>query len=203
MIKITKTQRDQLIGVAAGAVAVMAALWYFVILAQDKELAVTKTNCVKMRTKIKDASAEVSRAEKIGLELTNCMQQLSQREATFAPAREPYSWMVEVMGRFYLPPGDVKRYKTVSIIDYKPPEISEKGVIGDFPYRWARFHITSEGHYHDFGKFIANFENTFPYFAIQNLDISVPGLRQAQDPDKLSFSFDVVTPQLPSGAETK
>ncbi|MGD0412173.1 MAG: hypothetical protein ABSC18_10765 [Verrucomicrobiota bacterium] len=203
MIKITKTQRDQLIGVAAGAVAVMAALWYFVILAQGKELAVTQANCVKMRTKIKDASAEVSRAEKIGLELTNCMQQLSRREATFAPAREPYTWMVGLMGDFAVPPKEVHHYKTVSISDVKPPDISERGVIGDFPYKWARFHITGEGHYHDFGKFIANFENNFPYFAIQNLDIFVPDIRQSRDPDMLAYSFDVVTPQLPSGAETK
>lgn len=203
MIKITKTQRDQLIAVAFAAVAAMAALWYFVVVAQGKELAATQASCVKMLTKLTDASAKVHRAEKIGLELTNCMQQLSQREATFAPAREPYSWMVDVMRRFYLPAEDVHRYKSVSNIDFKPPEISEKGIIGDFPYKWARFHVTGEGHYHDFGKFIANFENNFPYFTIQNLEISVPGLRQAQDPDMLAYSFDIVTPQMNSGAETK
>jgi len=203
MTKITKTQRDQLIVVAIVAVALMAALWSLVVAAQDKELAATKAYCIKARDKLKNASAEVNRAEKIGLELTNCMQQLNQREATFAPAREPYSWMVEVMGHFYLPPEEVHRYKSVSNIDFKPPEISEKGVIGNFPYKWARFHITGEGHYHDFGKFIANFENAFPYFSIQNLEISVPGIRQAQDPDMLAYSFDIVTPQMPSGAETK
>ena len=200
MIKITKTQRDQLIGVAAGAVAVMAALWYFVILAQGKELAVTQANCVKMRTKIKDASAEVSRAEKVSLELTNCLEKLKEREATFAPEHEPYSWMVGVMGHFYLPSNDLQRYRTVSNIDFKPPEISDKGIIGSFPYKWAKFHITGEGRYHDFGKFIADFENAFPYFRIQDLDISVPGIRS--DPDMLAFSFDIVAPQVPS-TETK
>jgi hypothetical protein len=92
-------------------------------------------------------------------------------------------------------------YKTVAIADIKPPEISDKGVIAGFPYKWAKFHITGEGHYHDFGKFIADFENAFPFFRIENLDIGVPGLRK--DVDMLSYSFDIVTPQVPAAAETK
>ena len=46
---------------AIGAVGVIAALWYFVVLAQDKELAATKANCAKMRAKLKDAYAEKRR----------------------------------------------------------------------------------------------------------------------------------------------
>ena len=201
MIKITKTQRDQLTVVAAGAVVVMAALWYFVVLAQGKELAATKANCVKMRTKLKDASAEVSRAERISLELTNSLERLKGREATFAPEHEPFSWMMEKMRNFQLPENEMHRYKTVSIADIKPPEITEKGVIAGFPYKWAKFHITGQGRYHDFGKFVADFENAFPYFRIEDLDISVPGVRQ--DQDMLAFNFDIVAPQVPSGAETK
>jgi Tfp pilus assembly protein PilO len=203
MIKLTKAQRDQLIAVAIGAVAIMAALWYLVIVAQGKELAVVQANCKTMRTKLDAASDKVKQAEEKNLELTNCLATLHQREATFAPAHEPYSWMVEVMARFSLPAEEVLRYKSVSNIEPKPPEISDKGVIAGFPYKWARFHITGQGHYHDFGKFVADFENAFPYFSIQNLEISVPGIRQAQDPDMLAYSFDVVTPQLSSGAETK
>ena len=105
------------------------------------------------------------------------------------------------MRAFWSPGNDVHHYKTVSIADIKPPEITEKGVITAFPYKWAKFHITGEGHYHDFGKFIADFENAFPFFRIENLDISVPGLRK--DPDMLSYSFDIVTPQVPAAAETK
>jgi len=201
MIKLTKAQRDQLIAVAIGAVGVMAALWYFVVLAQGRELAATQASSVKMRTKLKDASAKVIQAENVSRELTNSLEKLKAREATFAPEHEPYSWMVGVMGHFYLPANDLHRYKTVSNIDFKPPEISDKGVIGGFPYKWAKFHITGQGRYHDLGKFIADFENAFPYFRIQDLDIGLPSVRQ--DPDMLAFSFDVVTPQVGSGAETK
>jgi Tfp pilus assembly protein PilO len=201
MIKLTKAQRDQLLAVAIAAVGVMAALWYFVVLAQGRELAATRASSVKMTTKLKDASAKMIQLENVGRELTNCLEKLKAREATFAPEHDPYSWMVGVMGRFSLPASDLHRFKSVSNIDFKLPEISDKGLLGGFPYKWAKFHITGQGRYHDLGKFIADFENAFPYFRIQDLDIGLPSIRQ--DPEMLAFNFDIVAPLAPSGGETK
>jgi hypothetical protein len=138
----------------------------------------------------------VGEADMIGERLTNTLERLTLREAGFAPEHEPYSWMREVMNRFYLPPNGALPFKTVSKIDFKQPEIAEKGVIADFPYKWAVFHITGEGHYHDFGKFIADFENAFPFFSIRNIDISVPTVKA--DTDMLAYSFDIVTLQVSS-----
>ncbi len=201
MTRINKSQRDQLIAVAFGAAAVIACLWYAVVLAQNKQLKVAEANCVKMRNTLKVGSDKVRQADVVGAELARNQEALKQRESGLAPEREPISWMAETMRAFWSPGNDVHHYKTVSIADIKPPEITEKGVITAFPYKWAKFHITGEGHYHDFGKFIADFENAFPFFRIENLDISVPGLRK--DPDMLSYSFDIVTPQVPAAAETK
>ena len=201
MIKLTKTQRDQLIAVALGAAAVIVCLWYLVVLAQNKQLAAANANCVKMRKVLKDASDKVRAADLVSAELARSQEALKQREAGFAPEHEPFSWMMEKMRNFQLPANELHRYKSVSIADIKPPEITDKGLIRGFPYKWAKFHITGEGYYHDFGKVIADFENAFPCFRIQDLDISVPGIRK--DPDMLSYSFDIVTPQVPGAAETK
>jgi Tfp pilus assembly protein PilO len=203
MIKINKAQKQQLIAVGVGAVAVMTALWYFVVRAQHDELAATIKNCDTMRVKLKDEHEMVYQAEQIALDLTNCLEKLHQREAGFAPEHEPYSWMRGVMDRFYLPPNGRHPYKTVSNIDFKQPEITDKGgIIAAFPYKWARFHITGEGRYHDFGKFIADFENAFPCFRIQDLDISASLTGIRTDPYTLSFSFDIIAPQVPA-TETK
>jgi hypothetical protein len=202
MIKITKKQRQQLSAVGVGTVAVIFALWYFVVRAQRKQLEDTNKSCATMTAKLKNEHEMVYQAEQIGLELTNCLEKLHQREAGFAPEHEPYSWMRGVMDRFYLPPNRGHPYKTVANIDFKQPEITEKGVIAAFPYKWAKFHITGEGRYHDFGKFIADFENAFPYFRIQDLEVSasLPGIRT--DPFTLAYSFDVIAPQVPA-TETK
>ena len=153
-----------------------------------------------MREKLGNERTTVHQAEAIGEELTNSLEKLTLREAGFAPEHEPYSWMRGVINRFYLPPNGALPYKTVSKVDFKQPEITDKGVLFGFPYKWAVFHITGKGHYHDFGKFVADFENAFPYFSIRDVDISVPAVKA--DPDMLSYSFDLVTPQV-SGTERK
>jgi len=201
MIKFSKSQREQLIAVAVGAVAVIACLWYAVVLAQNKQLKAAEANCVKMRNTLKVGYDKVRQADVVEAEMARNLEALKQREAGLAPEREPFSWMAEVLRNFWSPGNDIHHYKTVTIADIKPPEISDKGVITGFPYKWAKFHITGEGHYHDFGKFIADFENAFPFFRIENLEIGVPSLRK--DPDMLAFNFDIVTPQVPSAAETK
>jgi len=59
--------------------------------------------------------------------------------------------------------------QTVSKIDFKQPEIAEKGVIADFPYKWAVFPHHRRGPLSMIGKFIADFENAFPFFSIRTL----------------------------------
>jgi Tfp pilus assembly protein PilO len=199
MIKITKAQRDQLIAVAIGGVAVIAGLVYFVVFAQEKELKTIKANQVKTQAKLNDESAQVREAQQVGQALTNSQEALRQREVNFAPEREPQIWLVGVMQHFCLPTNDLQRYRSLSILDIKPPEITDKGDVAGFPYKWAKFHITAQGYYHDFGRFTADFENSFRYFRIQDLEITAPLVRQ--DPDMLSYSFDIVAPQV--SAETK
>jgi Tfp pilus assembly protein PilO len=200
MTKITKKQKSQLTAVGGVAVVVIAGLWYFVVRAQNAELATANAKCAMMKGKLDNEHTMVYSAEKIGEELASVREKLKLREAAFAPEHEPYSWMREVMNRFYQAPNGALPYKTVSKIDFKQPEITDKGIIADFPYKWATFHITGEGHYHDFGKFVADFENAFPYFSIRNIDITVPTIKT--DPEMLAYSFDIVTPQV-SGTEKK
>jgi hypothetical protein len=196
MTKINKKQRSQLIAVGVGALAVIAGLWCLVVRAQHTALKGKIADCAKMKEKLGNERRTVGEADIIGERLTNTLERLALREAGFAPEHEPYSWMREVMNRFYLPPNGALPYKTVTKIDFKQPEITDKGVITGFPYKWAVFHITGEGHYHDFGKFIADFENAFPYFSIRNIEISVPTVKT--DADMLAYSFDIVTPQVSS-----
>ena len=201
MIKLSKTQRDQLLAIAMGTVGVIAALWFFVVAAQNSELAATNKKIADMKAKLISASSVIREADQINAELNRNLDILKAREATFAPEHDPYSWMEETTAHFLLPPGDAHRYKTATITDIKTPEITDKGVIGSFPYKWARFHITGQGYYHDFGKFICDFENNFKYFHIENLEVFTPTIRDI--PETLSFNFDIVTPQVSSAPDTK
>jgi hypothetical protein len=195
MIKPTKTQRDQLVGVAVGAVVVMVALWYLVVMAQQRQLRAIQVKCDKMTDSLRAGDALVRQGQQIGQQLTNLLETLQKREADLAPGHAPYDWMISKIPQFIL------TRKGVNIPSVSSPEISDKGLLPGFPYKWATFHIKGVGFYREFGKFFADFENTFPYYRIQNVEISTAGV--GEDAEKLSFSFDIVTPLVPTGQEAK
>jgi hypothetical protein len=53
--------------------------------------------------------------------------------------------------------------------------------------------ISGSAHYHDIGKFVADFENQFPTSRILNLDISPSSVTAADEKEKLAFKMDIVS----------
>jgi hypothetical protein len=194
--KLSKAQRDQLIGIGMGALMLMGLLWYFGVTDRQHELAVTRKKTVEMRQKLHDAEALMRRGDEISGTLQTRSQLLAKREAGLAPDRDAYVWVLDTVNAF------IQSRKGVNIDSYSQPEVSDTGIIPRFPYRWATFHLKGTGYYQDFGKFFADFENAFPYFRIQNLTMSAnagPGM----EAEKLSVAFDLVAPVATSSQEIK
>jgi hypothetical protein len=182
-----------LIGVAVGTVAAIGALWYFVVSAQQSQIKTIAKKTAQMKDTVSTADKLVRTSLEVGFDLTNRMNMLQKREEGLAPDHDPYAWMLDRIGKFIQP------RTGVNMKEMSREEVSEKGFIPHFPYKWATFHIKGVGYYHSFGKFFADFENAFPYFIIQNIEITPTG--QAELPEKLSYSFDIDAPLVP--AETK
>jgi Tfp pilus assembly protein PilO len=194
--KLTKTQRDQLLLIAGGTVALMGLLWYFGVTAMQDELAATRRKSAEMRQKLRDAEALMRREDEISATLRSRSELLARREAGLAPDRDAYAWLINTVNGF------IQSRKGVNIDTYSQPEISDVGIIPKFPYRWATFHLKGTGYYHDFGRFFADFENAFPYFRIQNLNISANS-GAGMEAEKLSVTFDLVAPVASSGPDIK
>jgi hypothetical protein len=192
--KFSKTQRDQLIGISAGTVALMAILWYVGVTAKQAELSKTEKSTVLMRDTLRRAEGTMSQGEQIAGELAEKTQLLDKRESLLAPDRDAYAWIISTINPF------IQSRKGVNIYHYSQPEVSDLGIIPEFPYKWAAFHLEGTGYYHDFGKFFADLENNFPCFRVQNLEIGANTTAGA-DAEKLSVNFDLVVPVKSS--ETK
>jgi Tfp pilus assembly protein PilO len=191
MIKLSKQQKERLGGIAFATVLVIAALWYFGVRAKQAELQRTQENTRTVLRTLKDAEAEMSRGMEIAAKLQTRSELLAKREATLAPDRDAYAWMIGEINPF------IQSRKGVNIYSYSQPEVSDAGTIGGFPYKWATFHLKGTGYYHEFGRFFADLENEFPYFRVQNLAItgnSTPGV----DAEKLAYTFDLVVPMTSS-----
>jgi hypothetical protein len=72
---------------------------------------------------------------------------------------------------------------------------SEVGIFPKFPYRAAVFNVKGSAYYHDFGKFLADFENAFPYIRVQNIELDSladsSGSRESSE--KLNFKMELLT----------
>ena len=102
-----------------------------------------------------------------------------------------YSWLIDTVNKFNLNLG-----KPIDISNYSRDERVSVGIFPDFPYDAARYTLRGTGYYHPLGKFIAAFENNFPYMRIQNVEFtpnpdSYNAPTQAER-EKLSFRMEIV-----------
>jgi membrane protein YdbS with pleckstrin-like domain len=192
--KLSKVQQERLILVAVGTVALMGAIWWFVVQPKQMELAKTEKDIAQKRERLSRAEVVLRNAGVVQTMYTNRLELLQGREIGMAPERGAYEWIINTINPF------IQSRKGVNIVTFSEPTISDQGMLPRFPYRWATFHIHAIGFYQDFGKFFADFENSFPYFRIQNLDIS-GNAGPAAEEEKLGFTFDIVAPVVAS--ETK
>jgi hypothetical protein len=194
MIKLSKQQQERLIGITFGTIVVIVVIWIFGVMAVQAALVRTRENTKAVLKTLKDAEAEMGRGQEIAAQLQARSELLAKHEAMLAPDRDAYIWIIGELKPF------LQSRKGVNIYSYSQPEVSEVGIIGGFPYKWATFHLKGTGYYYEFGRFIADLENSFPYFRVQNVAIganSGPGV----EPESLAYTFDLVVPMTAS--ETK
>jgi Tfp pilus assembly protein PilO len=187
MMKLSKLQRDQLIGVAGGTVALVALLWYFGVTAKQDELSKTEKSTAQMQDTLRGAENKIRQGEDIAGQLQARIQLLEKREAMLASNIDPYSWIISTINPF------IQARKGVNFYHYSQPDISDAGIIPDFPYKWATFHLEGTGFYHDFGKFFSDLENNFPYFRVQNLSLTANSTAGGEQ-EKLNVAFELVVP---------
>lgn len=191
MSKISKTQRDQLIGIAVGTVALMAVLWYIGVLPKQEELSKTEKSTAQMRDTLKRAESTMREGEEVASKLEAATLLLEKHESLLAPDRDAYAWIISTLNPF------IQSRKGVKIDHYSQPEVSDLGILPNFPYKWATFHLEGNGYFHEFGKFFADLENNFPCFRVQNLEMGASTAAGAEA-EKLNVTFDLVVPVKPS-----
>ena len=91
----------------------------------------------------------------------------------------------------------------VEIPNIGQPQNSEILMLPNFPYEARSFPISGTAFFHDFGAFLADFGNHFPYMLIQDLTLSPDSSFGQIGPEreKLAFRFDLVVPVKPMAKE--
>lgn len=188
MKNLPKEKRDRLIVVAVGTVLCVIALWYALIKTQHRVLERVAKQTFEQQNKVENAQRLVNSVSEIQKKLDVSGQELKTIEDTMASG-DMYSWIILTINTF-------RADRKVEIPQFSREVPIDIGILPRFPYRAAQFNIRGTAYFHDLGKFIADFENAFPYMRLQNLEMEPAANSSATstgDAEKLAFKMEVVT----------
>jgi hypothetical protein len=186
MTKLPKEKRDRILLVAVGTLMVAAVLYFGLIQGQR---AMVKTKTAKLREavdKSSQASQTIKKAALYRAELTVVTTTLDGLETGMAVGGMP--WIYRIIPTFL-----ETRHRSLVLSDIpNTPRYGDVGFIGGFPYTAVTYSVELTGQYQDFGVFLADFENQYPYLRIQSLEIGSPRKAVPGDEDRLGFRMDIM-----------
>jgi Tfp pilus assembly protein PilO len=193
MNKLPKDKRDKLILICIGVVGAIAALYFFVLSDMKDEQATLNTKIFSIKDKIDKSDRLLKRTAELQARMEALKKSLDVRQAQMPRPGEDHVWFLKIME-------DRRTKYNLDISEIRNPEAWEPGELPKFPFKAVSFNVTLIGGYTDFGKFLADFENEFPYMRVQLMSI-VPDVAQAppgqaaagDDAGKLRFNFRVVS----------
>lgn len=168
------------------ATVIILSLIYFLLIQAQKEqnenLAHETSDQYAELEKIKKSIAQNQTTD---TQLTDITSQLQRAEGDVGTG-DVFVWTYDTIRRF-------KANYHVDIPNIGQPSISDVDIISSFPYKQVKVSLSGTAYYHDLGKFVADFENTFPHMRMVNLSVepAVPS-SPGEDNEKLSFRVDVI-----------
>ncbi|HZR18379.1 MAG TPA: hypothetical protein VFE51_13890 [Verrucomicrobiae bacterium] len=184
MNSLSKEKRNHLILVAMLTVGLLGALWFGLIRFQQQSLAHLAQSKISAQQKLEQVKQAIESADIIESQLTEAGQRLGKIESTMASG-DLYAWTIDTLRRFKL--GYKVEIPQFSQID-GPKEMN---MLPGFPYKQANMAISGTALYTDFGKFIADFENQFPYMRVLNVSLEPAPAMNGADHERLAFRMEI------------
>jgi|ERR1041385_5570093 hypothetical protein len=184
MRKLSKEKRNNLIMVVLLTVLLLAGLGFGLIRFLYDELQQISNQTEEANKTLVKMKLAIQQGDDTENKVAEVSKNLNAMEADMASG-DLYSWGLDLLRRFR---ADYK----VEVPAVNQPTVGDTTLLPKFPYKQATFPVAGSAYYHDFGRFIADFENQFPHLRIVNLALDpAPGLASS-DKEKLEFKMDVV-----------
>jgi hypothetical protein len=173
MSKLSKEKREKL-GLVAVGTALLTLVTYFMVISPQREQIVQHEDRIARTTELLNKDERwIRQAPIVESNLKTHREALETRQADMAPV-DKLNWFYNTLESF-------KSQYDLTLVDItREPEVGEVGVLPNFVYQAATFGVKLSATYHDFGKFLADFENKFRYMRVQNVRLELdPALRSA------------------------
>jgi hypothetical protein len=144
------------------------------------------------QAKLDQFKQAINRADLVEQELCEARKQVEKAEENMATG-DIYSWAINTLRTFKLPHTKVE-IPQFSQID-GPKDVT---LLAKFPYKQASLTVSGTAHFHDFGRFVADFENQYPHFRLINMSLEPASGINAGDKENLSFRMEIAMLVKPS-----
>jgi len=184
--KLPKEKRNQLVLVVLVTLSVMSGLGLGLIRAQYDGLKNLAEKNMAAKMKLAKMEDSVKNAAKYEATVAETRAKLAELENDIASG-DLYAWVINTIRRFKLP------YK-VEIPQFSPiGSVGEVSLLPDFPYKQATLTVAGSARFHDFGRFLSDFENEFPHIRVVNLTLDANVATVGEDREALNFKMEIVT----------
>ncbi|MCX6896621.1 MAG: hypothetical protein NTZ16_14245 [Verrucomicrobia bacterium] len=184
-MKLSADKRNKLIVVAILTAVVIGVLWYYLIGALNAKIEEFK----EKQATAEEQRKKIDTATRNSVQIENNLNAAAEKLATIKQemaSGDLYSWMYTTSKNF-------NRSYHVDIPQFSTVETAENNLIPQFPYKQVKISVNGSAYFHDFGRFLSDFENHFPHIRVENLTLEpATGPEQASDREKLAFRMEII-----------
>jgi Tfp pilus assembly protein PilO len=181
-------KQQQIAAVIGITTSIVIVLYFFAITPLHSSLESAEQDIAGAQSTLDKYRFNVRKSTEIEENAKEINEKLALAEETI-PHGDLYLWMLNNFQSY-------KERPNLEFNQIDPPRPAEPNSIPVLPYPTVAYTISGTGFYSDFGVFLADFENSFPYARVRSLEIepTSPGRPGEEEREKLRFRFEFVTP---------
>jgi Tfp pilus assembly protein PilO len=185
MKKLSQEKRNHLTIAVLLTAAALAGIWFGLVSSQRRSIQILSARRASLERKLDQVTRTMKSAQQVEEDLADTGKTLDNIEDGM-PSGDLYSWAINT----------IRQFKTAYKVEI--PQFSQidgpkqMSLFPMFPYKQATLTIGGSAYFDDFGKFVADFENEFPYMQLLNLSLQPLASANPGDEEKLSFKMDIV-----------
>ena len=191
---IPKAKYQQMLMLVVGTGGAAALIWLALLNPAISNLKATTEQIAQWRSKLKTEMQHLGLAERFKNDVVSATMKLQAIEEEM-PQGDLYRWVIKILLPFQV-------RHDVEFSGFEPPQVGDSIRWPNAPYKSSIFSVAGVATYHNFGKFLADFENTYPYLTLRALELepSGPNSGGSEDDRNIRFKMEFVAPVKPTEA---
>jgi Tfp pilus assembly protein PilO len=189
---IPKGKYHQMLMLVVGTGSAVALIWFAFLNPAISSLKTTNEQIAEWTGKLKTEKQHLSLAERFKKDVETATMNLQAMEEGM-PEGDLYRWLIKILLPF-------QARHDVEFSSFEPPQVGDSNRWSNVPYKSSIFSVLGVATYHNFGRFLADFENTYPYLTLRALELEPSGANSgsSEEEKNLRFKMEFVTPVKPT-----